>query len=114
MLILNVSSVCSVRSVSLRVNSSVHYALCSLMLCFPSVFNDSWLCAYLGFEVPVTQSMDNVPQHCVGGITVGKEKADGKCAITQCPFFLLPCLSSPSAHVCMMEADTSGEDGLGE
>lgn len=89
--------------------------LCALSwLCFSSVFNDSWLCAYLGFEVPVTQSMDNVPQHCVGGITVGKEKADGKCAITQRPFFLLPCLSSPSAHVCMMEADTSGEGGLGE
>lgn len=76
-------------------------------LCSSSVFNDPWLCAYLGFGVPFTHSMDNVSQHGVRGMTVGKEKADGKHAHTQCPFFLLPCLSSPSAHVCMMEADIS-------
>ena len=90
MFILNVYPVCSVKLCFFQCQFFCPFCSVPLSrLCFSSMFDDSWLCAYLEFGVSFTQFMDNVSQHGVGGMTVGREKADGKCALTQ---FLLPIL----------------------
>lgn len=76
----------------------------------------------LDFRFFLTQCMDDVSSPCVGGMIVGKNQTDDKgVPVTSVhSSWVLPCFSSLSAHICMMEVSISvaavwlnREDGVG-